>query len=157
MSNANISQNDLMKLAIVSITISLCINMAVVGFARANFHNVWQEDYVPWDDNFIVMLSTQVPTTIYCIEGDETCTNELTNVPAEDTNQFDKLQSLVNVGKLMLNVFIFIGMTLIMPLYLTNVVNHYISNAWIEGIVTIFMLMWQLLIAYAIVKFIFKK
>lgn len=157
MANPNIAQNDIIKLGTTSLIICLLMNIALTGFLVANTPTAYQSTTTTYNSNLLALLTTQTPTQIYCIQGDQTCTGDLTNVPAEDTNQFDKLQSLVNVGKLMLNVFIFIGMTPLMPMYLTSTLNHYITDTWINAIITFIGLMWTLLTIYAIVKFIFKK
>ena len=90
MTNPNITQNDALKLAMASLVICLLLNLAVTGFQLTNKDNVWLNDNIQYDSNYVSILTTQVPTPIYCVSGDQTCTNQLTNVPAEDTNQFDK-------------------------------------------------------------------
>lgn len=147
-----VTQTNIGKLAIASLTLSVLINLLLWGYAMN-----YSATLPVYPSNIINMMSDKAPTNYVCEKGDETCNQELQNVPAEATGQIDKTQQLINVIAIIGGMLAIIFMTPIFPTILTVKLIPLITNAWVMGIIGIFTTMWTILNVYLIYMLLFKK
>lgn len=151
---ADSDNTTLMKMAIISISASLIINMIIFGYGLSNDGNIADSEY-PYNSVLFQLVEQYQPQEFSCEQGTD-CTAQISNVPTQDTNIFNVIQSLVNIGLLIAGLFEIVSMTVLLPLYLNIALQGYITNGWILALGKLFTSIWAYINIWLILKLVFK-
>lgn len=150
--------SNIWRLGLISLAISVIINLMLIGFqtnAQTDF-STWDTAY-PSENSAFQILTQHTPTPIACERGTDCTISNIAEAPAQSTNIFDIIQSLLNLGPLIVGLIELILMSLLLPVYMSYVLGAYITNTWLITVVTLFTTVWTMLNIWIVVKLIFRK
>lgn len=143
---------DLFKIAIISFALTLILNIIVGGYTNANDLNYDPSTQSNYGKMFGLVGENQIDT-VTCENANSSCESVIQQTSTKSTNIIsDAWSSAVNIGKFMKIIGQIANYTGLFPAYCIVTLVPLIHNYLLKGLVTVFLLGWQVLMVWILYK-----